>query len=647
MIHAYRRIAQRAQTWVRAQRRDPTLTSLGARVGFTGLSVIVGMSLVLVADSSAHFGQPTAEWFFWAGLLLIFVPIAARLISKDASDNERILTVGILALGLYLVKVIHSPSSFTFHDEFIHLRSAQDLAATGHLFHINPLLPVSPLYPGLEIVTVAVADLSGLSIFAAGIVVIGVSLLVLVLSLYLAYTVVSGSSRLAGIAALIYTANPNFLFFDGQFSYESMALAFVALALYALVRHTTTMTGWHGPVGYRRHHVAGMAPMVVLAILAVVPTHHLSSYALILLLATMAVVGWLRRNEREYDSLPLRAAALLIVVAAAWLIFVASRTIGYLSPHLVGAVREVLQYVAGQATGRELFRTTTGSVAPLWERVVAIGSVALILITMPFGLRHLWRRYSTNVPALTLGLAALSYPFSLPFRLTQSGAEASNRASEFVFIPLAFVLAAAAARVEFRPLPTWTRTALVSSWAAFIFAGGIVIGFAPWSRLPGPYQVAADTRSIEPEGVSAAVWLRQNLGPDNRIITDRTNALLMGSYGDQHPVTGFADRVQTSYVVLSLRYGKREQRILRASGARYLVLDSRLTSGLPLVGDYFEGSEPRPLGRLAPLAPQMLAKFDQLQGVSRLFDAGDIAIYDVSALLTDGAGSGHAGVVIP
>src|SRR6266545_4304543 len=85
------------------------------------------------------------------------------------------------ALGLYLVKVLHSPLIFTLHDEFIHWHTANDILKSGHLFRENPLLPASALFPGLEIVTAALTRLSGLTIFDAGVVVVGIARLMLVL----------------------------------------------------------------------------------------------------------------------------------------------------------------------------------------------------------------------------------------------------------------------------------------------------------------------------------------------------------------------------------------------------------------------------------------------------------------------------------
>ena len=121
---------------------------------------------------------------------------------------------------LYVVKVMHSPTQFTFGDELQHWLTAQNLLTAQHLFSQNSILPISPYYPGLEIVTSALVNLTGMSIYSAGILIIAAARLVLVLTLYVIYEIISHSPRVAGLGTLLYIANPMFLFFDAQFAYE-------------------------------------------------------------------------------------------------------------------------------------------------------------------------------------------------------------------------------------------------------------------------------------------------------------------------------------------------------------------------------------------------------------------------------------------
>ena len=115
--------------------------------------------------------------------------------------------------------------------------------ATGRLFAPNPILPVSPLYPGFESVISAVVSVSGLSIFQAGILVVGMAKLLGALVLFYLYeTLLSGSSRIASVGVLLYASNPHYALFDSQFAYESLGVPLIAFALFAICRRTGVPT---------------------------------------------------------------------------------------------------------------------------------------------------------------------------------------------------------------------------------------------------------------------------------------------------------------------------------------------------------------------------------------------------------------------
>ena len=156
---------------------------------------------------------------------------------------------------------------------------------------------------------------------------------------------------------------------------------------------------------------------------------------------------------------------------------------------------------------------------------------------------------------------------------------------------------------------------------------------APWARLPGPYLVSADGRSVEQEGIAAATWALETLGPHNAIVADRVNRILMSAYGEQDIITTYETGLAVRRLYLSPEIGSVHHDIIRQGGIHYLVADQRLTTALPVVGHYFDRGEEAVVGRRdSPLDPLLLSKFDRLAGVSRVFDSGNIRIYDVSGL---------------
>lgn len=624
------------------------------------LSVMAAVGLLLIAISytAARTGAAWAAPLNWTGFLAIIVPIALRLLSVGLARGERISLVAVLGLGLYLAKLLRDPLAFSYHDELVHWRTAIDIASTGHLFHPNSMIPVSPLYPGLEIVTNAFTSLTGLSVFDVGIVLLGVGRLMLVLALYLFYEQITGDERMPSVATLLYMCNPSFVFFDAQFSYESFAVPLAGLVLFA--------TAYRSRTGIANRF--GMTVVVLLGIEAVVASHHLTSYTLASFLVLWWGAGFLRnarqrvlrthadetitsepsggsvgrwsrrwsgftsaRGESDYVpwSIPLFAIASSLV----WLGFVASLTIGYLSPVLGGAVTGLVQLIAGEAVPRQLFRTLSGEESALmWERVTALAGVGLILVGLVVGLVLVWSNRRREPLVLALAAVAITYPVFQGLRLTWAGAETSNRTSASVFVGLAFVLALGVTVVWAPRGATRARRYLVAGFIAVIFASGVIVDWPLWARMPGPYLVVADMRSIEPQGISTAQWAYSTLGPDNRIVADRINQLLMEAYGNQRIVTGVGDGLGVAPVLLSPRIGPAELDILRHADIRYVVVDHRLASGLPVLGIYVEDGEPDTDAHTTPLDPRVLAKFDASGKLSRIYDSGDITIYDVAPL---------------
>jgi len=181
---------------------------------------------------------------------------------------------------------------------------------------------------------------------------------------------------------------------------------------------------------------------------------------------------------------------------------------------------------------------------------------------------------------------------------------------------------------------SWRATSLITCAMSVVCVGGVLLEAGPvLSNLPGPYVVVADQRSIEPEGIQAASWALTYLGPNNRVATDRINQILMSTYGDQRIVTSQEDKVEVSPVFFSSHFGPAEVAILRQARVRYLVVDLRLSTALPLEGYYFESDESDAYRLISPISSDALTKFSAIPQINRVFDSGDIVIYDVGALV--------------
>lgn len=585
---------------------------------------MVGLFSVAYAYTAARRGATGADIFFWLGLLIIFVPAIVRLISPATSRFERISLLCVVGISFYLVRVMYSPLNFSGYDEFLHWRTADDIARSTHLFSTNALLPVSPDYPGLEIVTNELSRLSGLSIFHSGIIVIGVARLVMILSLFMLNEQILNSARIAGIATIIYMTNPHFLTFDAQFAYESLALP-LALFMMSVMAYHEVLKG--------RLRWLGLAAWITLA--AVVVTHHVTDFIFDGFLVLWAVLYTFLHRTFILQSRVAKIALFGVFITVAYVFLIARPVMEYLSSFFSSALGELVQVATQSRSARQLFVAYGGQPAPPWERAVALSSIALILLCLPFGLLCLWQRYRRNVLAYMLGIVSLLYPVSQVFRFTVSGGEISDRFTSFVFISISFVLAIFI--TQFWPT-RWLnlkQTSLITCALSVVFLGGVIVGVGPpWAILPGSYLVSADQRSIDPEGIQAAQWAHSDLGPNNRIGTDRINSILMGTYGDERIVTGVVDNnVDLSPVFLSSRLGPSDLTVLRRAQVRYLVVDLRFAYGLPQLGYYYQPYEFDAYHRIAPVDLAALTKFDTIPQINRVFDSGDIVIYDIGGLI--------------
>ncbi|HEX3360065.1 MAG TPA: hypothetical protein VHS74_03645 [Solirubrobacterales bacterium] len=593
------------------------------------LLAAAGLLLVALGNNAAREGHAGAQALFWAGLAVIYAPIAFRLLGSGASRAERIGLVLTLAISLYLVKVVRSPAEFVRFDELGWWRATHEAVLTGHLFEANPLNPATAGFPSLAAVTAALAQLTGLSIFHSGLIVIGVARTVLVLALFLFLVRLTGSNRGAGIGIVVYACNPSFLYFDAQFGYESLALALAAAFLLAALRWSRidrVMVG--GEVG-------GTAALVVLLACGLAVTHHMTSLAVVGFVALWLLLRKLRVRRGELQEersrgplLPLLAIA---IAFALWFAFVAGgETIHELGGVFSRAFNSIVDLVSGQSGSKKLF-SGAGEKQSLEARALAVCSVIPILVLLVVGLRAAWRERVRDSLRLALCAVALLYPISLGLRLTQAGSETSQRASEFVFLGVAFLAALlVAGRDSFarRVLPRLALAAI----ALVTFVGAFLLGELQATRQPGPYLVGAEDRSVTPQGVAAADFAAAHLPPRSRLLTDRTNATLLGSYGGMDPIFGRYAGLPLPRVLFTPRFEHADERVIHGQSLSFVVVDRRLRREPPLIGYYVESDEPGAFVRRRAVGPAALAKLRSVPGVSKIYANGPIVVYDTSEL---------------
>ncbi|TAW62634.1 hypothetical protein [Rhizobium ruizarguesonis] len=615
---------------------DPS--SLGMSPVFAFLCSCALVVAALAANAS-RLGEGWAVPTFYCAIAVIFLPAAARIIYPRASRLERLALIVIVTSALFVVRVIRAPVAFIDHDEFLHWATVNDILEAGRLFLPNPLLPVSPLYPGLELITSALVNLSGLSVFAAGLIVLATARMMLMLALFLLFEKITDSARIASIACLIYMGSSTFLLFDVHYSYESLAipmLAAVLLASESQRMEPSDAAGWPTVVA------------TVVLILALAATHHLTSYFCTALLCGTAVMECLRQGASAMQKRrAILLASIAVIAPVAWSRIVGNPTGSYILPVLEGGIHEVAQLVSSSTSTRKLFVSDTGALAPAWQRYLTMAGVALICLGLLTGfLRSLvfngqhrnasilwpptrWRLWRSSLLQI-LVLVTLAYPVSIIFRLTRSGWEIGNRIGSLSFLGVAIVVAVAVAAFWHGTSRGWLRATAHAAAATTVLIAGVISSEGPRILVPAGYEVSADSSSIEPMGISAARWTRRWLGGQH-FAADRINRLLLSTYGRQKVSTTLESGQDTSMAITAADLGPMERKLLIDSGVGFVMVDLRLTTGLPGVGVYFDGGA-QDRNHTVPLQSSSLLKFNSEPDVDRTFDNGFMVIFDVGRL---------------
>jgi hypothetical protein len=598
------------------------------------LTSALGVLLVSISYDLSRYGNLALESLFLPGLLVIYVPPLVRLLSAVPGRIERLCLLCLVGMCFFHVQLMVSPLYISSYDALLHWITADTIQSTQHLYGANSLLAVSPYYPGLEIVTNALSSISGFSTFTAGVAVIAASRLLMVLVLFLFYEQVTISSRVAGIATMIYMTNPHFLFFDAIFSYETLALPLATFMLYMLARYSTLSERR----GYR-----WMLAFAWLALAALTVTHHMTDYVFVGLLVFWTIVSSFQASGRHMRGVLAVFALSGLALALAYAFLLPGNPVWeYLSSYFATAFSELEHILAGTDTARQLFASPGAQASPIWDRLLMLGSVALATLGLPFGLLGLWKYHRRNVLAVTLGIVSLAYPVTQVFRFSSYGAEITDRSAAFLFIAIAYVLAVFVTQKRHNR----RTTALVACALPVMLLGGVLLEIGPaYSGLPGPYMVIADGRSIEPTSIEAARWSLSHLGTGNRIATDRINQTLFGTFGQQYIVTQPEDGVNISLIFDAPSLDQQTIVLLQKANIRYLVVDLRLSTSLPLLGYYYESDEPGAFHLTSPISREALTKFSNVPQIDQIFDDGSIIIYDVSALT--GQGSRGYALVLP
>jgi hypothetical protein len=615
-----------------------------ARHGVTGLAPVVSACAIAITFASA---------------LRVLTDVEL----SRAARNAAVVCLGVVTAVQWRAS---DPLLFTGLDEQLHMRTLRDIVLSHSLFQPHPQLAVSSRYPGLESVTAFLHQL-GLPVMVAAVAVVVAARVALVLALCDAVEHLTGSHRAGGLAVAAYAVSAQFIFFNSQFAYQTLALP-LALAAVALIARARWVDN-PGPLFFG----------ATVCLLAVAMTHHVTSFLTAAFLAVWAVAQRGRPARRRVFY----GALIATVTTTMWAMVQWSLLRAYLGP--------IADDMATEVTGglhRTPFQDYSGEVEPVWERLLmlyyAIAVTSVVSSLMLISARSILRRRRSGArcepardvgdvrgprnaqtmlrlpieftacfsilkrsprcdsqrwePPLLLVLMAAMIPLLFAARVMPSWGALGDRFLTFLFLPLSVLIADGAVRWS-RGLPQLNIPQrrrqfelfrrVVVLLATGVFVGGHLMGSGPdWARLPGRYLVAADGRSMDAETLAAVRWAVDGLPAGSRIGADRVTSVLLASQAGSWPVMQARD-MPLPELYFADKWGAQELKIVRRLHLQYLYVDRRFANEIPHLGSYFyKGETPLP----QRLTRAELTKFDNIAGVHAVYRHGPIVIYDTSGL---------------
>lgn len=603
----------------------------------------VALTFQVVAVSLAWSGESgTASPVSCLGFALTFASALQVLIRPELDRALRNMAVACLGITTTVQWRLTDPLLFKGYDEQLHMRTLSDIEASHTLFQPHPILAVSPRYPGLEALAAFFQQFGLPSLFAATTVLL-LARLALVLTLCAAVEHLTGSPRAGGLAVAVYAVSPQFVFFNSQFAYQSLALP-LALAAVAFIAHTR-----------RSENVMPLFGGGTACLLAVAITHHLTS----LLTAAFLVVWAMTERKGRARRRVFVGAVIAVLATAMWAAIQWSLLRDYFGPMIDDFSSQLARRVQ-----RAPFSETSADPKPYWERGLLVYYAIAVTLTVSWliaistrpTIRRLRGVFSSGPvdngtghshrwePRILLVLMVASIPALFAARVLPRFGEIGDRASTFLYLPFSLLVVGGALqwfRFGQRAGEPRRRSAmtlrnsryatlmrsLVLTLATAAFVGGYLLGAgSEWARLPGGYLPGGDGRSMDAETLAAVRWAGENIPAGSRIGADRMNSTLLASQARLWPVFTHDDTSEVAWLYQADHWGPEESDIARRKQLRFLFVDLRFADATPLVGTYFDESPALKLSRAD------LTKFRGVPGIREIYRHGPMSIYDLDGL---------------
>ncbi|HLK46368.1 MAG TPA: hypothetical protein VKT18_10275, partial [Acidimicrobiales bacterium] len=348
----------------------------------------------------------------------------------------------------------------------------------------------------------------------------------------------TGGDRAGVVAALVYSLNPSWLFFDAQFSYETLALPVLVWSIVLALRGARPATeGASRTVRATQVVAAG----VLLAALVVI--HHVSAVVACLVLVGVSLVATVSARRARED--PARVAprvtwslAAWAVVLTAWrFVVVGHPLVVYLGPtyHLSSELSQLLG-ILGIGPGLPLHAAFASSTAPGFEVACAYAMLPVLLAAFVWAVWALVGRREARSPLVGVAavLGALFFA-SLPLASAAAYAESVHRSWAFSFLGIAVVVGTASqlamdghVRLTVRSRQVWPPTTsarllrpILVVCAAVVAIGGVAVGTSTAYRFGAPAAPQTDPLYVGTQTDQVASWIARHATRGDVVFANR------------------------------------------------------------------------------------------------------------------------------
>lgn len=592
------------------------ITFNGSMIWAICFFIILGLTLLVT--NLMEQGLRYSRYLFWILIVSQGINTFIFLAFSSKGTAEKIFVLGMYGLWIFTPILAFSPRWPIFQDEIFHIQLANLISANGNnSVGLLSSLSVAKYYPGIELLAVATADITDLTIFHTGRLLIGICHSMILVTIYIALKRIIKSDIVAILGAFFFTVNRSYSYFHCVFSYESIGIYFFVLIIYLIAIN-------------RRNRSFSFSLCTILTMLALVVTHHFSSYQMGLLLVIYLAIAFYSGEKNKDSPKTIYLVLLYITFVFSWIVYLAIMTVEYFNSILFERVKSL--FLMSLLEVREGFSSVP---LPAFELFInRYCYIPFLVSACIYGVYLIIKKddyqliKKESIVQTIIAYGPFLFIISLPLTLKEGG-EPIFRSWPFFFVGISILLAISTvsllgyikrARVAGKGLISLMTISVIG----VLIMGGFNIDFGNnlLTRVKGVY--AAGPETLTPDVFYSSSWFRSYVGIDKIIYGDKT---INWIYGDVQ----YINLEKSAAVFMAKEFSSKI--IPGIPDNYYIISDCRITDRMAKYQTYFSGKRPMVglnssrYGFDTPMPGNFLEKFDRVPEIDSGYNNGNIIIY--------------------